>query len=210
MKEQELWDEVLGILNDSKKQIHIYKGTETVGKAEIDSIGVSINSVLGAIILYTAGICIDNWIRVIGQNCAEHNGIFQYNSDQINKKHNVMEGMLIVAQDIVGGIFAINVTRFNEYRKKVWYFAPDTLEWECLNINYAEFIAWAACGNTDEFYSGMRWETWVADCKNISFDKAFLIYPFLWSAECDLSAATKKVVPFIELKEMNMDYAERF
>lgn len=209
MQEQGLWNKVSGIFNNSSKQVHIYEGTEAVGKEEIENMCIDINSVLGVIVLYTAGICVDNWIRVIGQNCNEHNGISQYNSEQINKDYTSMKGMLIVAQDIVGGIFAINTSKFSESREKVWYFAPDTLEWECLDMDYAGFISWIAKGNTDEFYNSMRWETWKKDCENINFDKAYLIYPFLWANECDLSTATKKVVPFMELMGINMEYAKK-
>ena len=208
MQEQELWNEVLGMFNNSNKQIHIYEGSETVGKIEIENMGIGINSVLGVIVLYTAGICIDNWIRVIGQKCNEHNGILQYNSEQMNEDSAAMKGMLIVAQDVVGGIFAVNISKYSESINKVWYFAPDTLEWECLDMNYAEFIAWAAKGNTDEFYNSMRWETWEEDCKNMNFDEACLIYPFLWAKECDVSTATKKVVPFMELMGINMEYVK--
>lgn len=209
MRGQELWNEVLEMFNDSNKQIYVYKGTETVGKVEIDNMGIDINSVLGAIVLYTAGICIDNWIRVVGQKCNEHNGISEYNSEQMNEDCTTIKGMLIVAQDIVGGIFAINISKFSESKKKVWYFAPDTIAWECLDMNYAEFIAWVAKGNTDEFYNSMKWKNWEEDCKNISFDKAYLIYPFLWSAECDLNTAAKSVVPFMELMGINLDYAKK-
>ena len=31
----------------------------------------------------------------------------------------------------------------------------------------------------------------MEDCKNIPFDSGYLIYPFLWSAECDLHTAVK-------------------
>lgn len=171
--------------------------------------GININSVLGVIVRYTAGICVDNWIRVIGQRCNTHKGISQYNSEQISDVCILKMGMLMVAQDVVGGIFAINISRFVEGKKQVWYFAPDTLEWECLEMNYAEFIAWTAQGNTDEFYDSMRWETWKEDCKHADFDEACLIYPFLWSKECDLSTATKRIVPFKELEGINFEHAKK-
>ena len=55
----------------------------------------------------------------------------------------------------------------------------------------------------------MRWNSWKEDCSNINFEKAYLIYPFLWSNECDLDSATKRVVPFRELMELNIDYAKK-
>lgn len=205
MQEQELWNEVLGIFNKSDKQINIYYGTEKNGEKQIETMGIDSNSILGTIILHTAGICIDNWIRVIGQKSDEHDGICQYNLE----KCIITKGMLIIAQDIVGGIFAINISKYSEGSQMIWYFAPDTLEWECLDMNYAEFIEWLALGNTDQFYHSMRWASWEKDCMNINFDMVYLIYPFLWSNECNLDIATKRVVPFIELKEINRECAAK-
>ncbi len=82
-----------------------------------------------------------------------------------------------------GGIFALNAERFSEGIGEVWYFAPDTLAWEYLGMKYSEFIAWTAQGNIDEFYSTMRWSTWKEECKDIKFNEAILIYPFLWPNE---------------------------
>ena len=57
-------------------------------------------------------------------------------------------------------LFAISKSRFTEGIDQVWYFAPDTLELECLDMNYGEFAAWLAQGNINEFYESMRWDTW--------------------------------------------------
>ena len=56
----------------------------------------------------------------------------------------------------------------------------------------------------------MRWDTWETECQIIDFDKVILIYPFLWSKECDLRSATKKCVPYEELKGINLEYAKKF
>lgn len=118
--------------------------------------------------------------------------------------------MLIVATDVVGGIFAINSGKFDEGIGDVWYFAPDTLDLEDLELRYSEFIAWLAQGNIDEFYSSMRWTNWRESAKNVEFDKAILIYPFLWSEEVNIETASKSIVPFDELFATNMEYREKF
>ena len=135
MQQQELWSKLLCMFNNSNKQICIYEGTKVHGKQEIGHMGISSDSVLGTVVLYTAGICIDNWIRIIGQKSKEHNGISQYNLDETKEECIIRKGMLIVAQDIVGGIFAINMSKFKDGIKQVWYFAPDTLEWECIILH---------------------------------------------------------------------------
>ena len=208
--ERDLWTEVLEMLNTSNKKIQIYNGAENIGAEEIETMGIARNSVLGVVVLYTEGIYIDNWSRVIGQRGKHHNGIIEYNSEQMHGNSDCLTGMVVVAQDIVGGIFAINKSKFSEGHKKIWYFAPDTLEWECLDMNYAEYLAWLVQGDTNAFYDSMRWQGWEKDCEDVGFDKSFLIYPFLWSKECDLSTATKKIIPCKELININFDYAKKW
>ena len=91
----------------------------------------------------------------------------------------------------------------------IWYFAPDTLEWECLDMKYNEFLAWTFQGNIDEFYETMRWKNWKEDVNGVEINKAVLIYPFLWAKECNLENASKKVVPIDEIIEINFEYSNK-
>ncbi len=210
MRKNSLWGKIYSMFEDSNRNISIYKGIESVGIQELSNLGINKDSALGGIILNTAGVCVDNWIRIIGQSNDEHGGICKYNRLGKDIECDFVKGMLIVAQDVVGGLFAVNVSKFSEDINNIWYFAPDTLEWESLDMDYAEFIEWVVDGNVDEFYVNMRWNTWKEDCKDIHFEQAYLIYPFLWAKECDLSTATKRIVPFEEMKAINLEYAKKF
>lgn len=210
IREQDLWNEVASMIKKSNRKIQMFEGKENIGHIEIEALGLNRKSILGVIILYTSGICVDNWIRIIGQNCLERKGIIMYNEPNERRENTVLKGMLIIGQDVVGGIFAINREKFVEGIHKIWYFAPDTLEWECLDMSYAEFIAWLMQGDIDEFYSSMRWDNWMEDCRNINFNEVLLIYPFLWSKECDLKKISKKAVPYEELMGINFEYAQKF
>ena len=207
MEEKELWNEVKTMLQDSGRKICIYEGEESAGRLELEGLGLSSLSVLGVVVSYTSGICIDNWIRMLGQSGPGRRGIADYNELGTEEKCSALEGMLVAAQDIVGGIFAINRERFAEGIHKVWYFAPDTLDWECLDMSFPEFTAWLAQGDIDSFYRSMRWEKWREDCEKVSFDDGISIYPFLWAKECDIEKASKKAVPFEELAGINFTYA---
>ena len=109
-----------------------------------------------------------------------------------------------------GGLFALNLERFEEAQNAVWYFAPDTLEWESLDVSYTGFIKWVLTGDTEGFYSSMRWDSWEQDCKTISFEEVMLIYPFLWANECNINTASKKAVPFNELYNLNLENWRKF
>lgn len=82
-------------------------------------------------------------------NFYERNDLFPYSS-------------IIVAEDILGGLFAI----LND--GNISYFAPDCLEWEVMEISFSEFFYWAFRGDTDTYYKDYRWDTWKDDVKKIS------------------------------------------
>lgn len=207
MERDKLWDKALNLINKSNKEVYVFDGEKNVGIKETEILGLDKESFLSAVILYTSGICIDNWVRIIGQNSFDRRGIVLYNKDSSDKE--LMEKLLIVGQDIVGGIFAINNGKFKEGINQIWYFAPDTLEWECLDMDYNELLTWVLSENIDKFYANMRWDNWREDCRLVGFDEVILIYPFLWSRECDLRTISKKTVAFEELSSLNFDLAKK-
>lgn len=198
-----IWKKIRSILDNSKNMLCIYEETTENGQIECEKLNIPADSVLTSVVMNCSGICIDNWIRILGQGSEKRNGVLYYNT---LIDDSCLDGMFIVANDVVGGIYAINISRFENEKSIVWYFAPDTLQWESLGMKYLDFIAWTACGNTSEFYETMRWNEWIMDCKNIEFDSGYLIYPFLWANECDINSANRKKVSFDELMKLNFDY----
>jgi hypothetical protein len=73
-------------------------------------------------------------------------------------------------------------------------------------MGYADFIKWSLCGNLNMFYEDFRWNKWQEDVSHISGDKGILVYPFLWAEGEDLDNRSKKLVPIIELWELNLDF----
>ena len=205
-----LWQEINNMFISSNRKIDLYSDESKDGIKSIDILKITSKSALGSRILNTSGIVIENWIRILGHNSNINRGIIDYNVIGENGVATKITKMLIVADDVVGGIFALNAGKFSEGIGEVWYFAPDTLEWESLEMQYSEFIAWTIQGNIDEFYSTMRWSTWKEDCKNIEFNDSILIYPFLWSNEIQLEKADKKIVPSEELLKINQEYSKKF
>lgn len=206
----ELWEEIYEMLEKSNNKIVVNMSDKGKGKNTLDRLQVTSNSALGSIAYNTTGIIVDNWVRILGADSEKNRGLLSYNEMNELGIANKIEKMLIIADDVVGGVFALNAGRFSEGVGDVWYFAPDTLEWESLEFKYAEFLAWAVNGDIHEFYSDMRWKEWEKDAKNVQFDEAILIYPFLWSNEVQLETAEKKVVPVDELLNINKEYSKKF
>ena len=200
-----IWKEIVNITEKSDRNINILNCNNINVNEECERLGIPSDSVLFSVVVNSNGIVIDDWIRIWGQSNSMNAGVYYYNS----KFKDYISGMILVAGDVVGGLFAINVTRFDE-KNLIWYFAPDTLEWECLDMKYNEFIAWTFQGNIDEFYATMRWKSWKKDVKGIEINKAILIYPFLWAKECDIETASKKIVTIDEIIEMNFEYSQKF
>ena len=60
---------------------------------------------------------------------------------------------LLVADDAMGGFFALNGGAFGNYDLgKIFYLSPDNLVWEPLEIGYSDFIYWTFTGDIDLFY----------------------------------------------------------
>lgn len=205
-----LWLEIKEMFETSQTEVTIFNGAGSDSAKICDMLRVTSASAMGAVILNTSGVVFDDWIRLYGGDTSDRVGISKINLLSKNGTPERVKQMLIVATDVVGGIFAINSGKFDEGIGDVWYFAPVTLDWEDLELRYSEFIAWLAQGNIDEFYSSMRWTNWRESAKNVEFDKSILIYPFLWSEEVNIETASKSIVPFDELFATNMEYREKF
>ena len=205
-----LWEELNKMFCNSNRNIMLSRVKMSNGQDALDALKITSKSALGSVIFNTAGITVDNWIRVLGSENEENRGILSYNKIGEDGVAKNIDKMLIVADDVVGGVFALNAGKFSVGIGDVWYFAPDTLQWESLEMKYSEFISWIAIGNTDEFYRTLRWSKWKDDVCNVTFDEAILIYPFLWSNEIEIEMAEKKLVPVEELLKINQEYSTKF
>ena len=137
------------------------------------------------------GIVIDNWIRLYG--CGELNVVKK------NLLFNRSGLEIIIGEDVLGGMFAIK-------DGLIYYFAPDILEWECLNVYYANFINWLinAPERVNSFYAPFRWNNWKEDCSKIELDQGFSFYPLLTS-NYNIEERSKKVIKIDEILKFNLE-----
>ena len=127
------------------------------------------------------GIIIDNWIRLYG--CGELNVI---DKNEIMKNRYNFD--IIIGEDIIGGLFALK-------DNVVYYFAPDTLKWECLNVYYANFLNWLIndSQNVDLFYRNYRWSNWKEEIKNLHINQG------------DIEDRSRRIINVDEIIKMNME-----
>lgn len=142
-------------------------------------------------------VTVNGYLKILGND--SENG-FSYCNELFSKCYN--SNHCLIAYDILGGLFAINIEKLNS----IEYFAPDTLEWEDLEIDYKEFLYWVTTNQLDIFYQELIVPNLLTLDLSLEKNEVVLTYPFIWSMEYTPSGAVRKIVPFKELLEMNADF----
>lgn len=169
---------------------------------------VTTRSLMGAIIYETGGLLIDNgWIRILGSGCDQmKRSLPDWNQGKTFSEFGEPAPYLLIADDAVGGFYAINGGYLGEDAGNVYYFAPDMLTWESLGIGYSQFLLFCFETNMNDFYETLRWEGWQKDLSDLKPDYTYSFYPFLWTKQgADINKVTRKVIPVEEVYNFNME-----
>ncbi|WP_238907493.1 MULTISPECIES: DUF2625 family protein [Clostridium] len=195
--------------DEAINKIEILHPCEENNEKVLLNLQVTTKSLLGAIAYNTGGIFIEyGWIRILGSGSNKINrDVSSWNGLNSNKKLN---GALLVADDVLGGFFAINGGAFIGEMGNVFYLAPDTLEWEDLDLKFADFIYWTFTGDINKFYETFRWQGWKDEIGKITGDDGISVYPYLWAEDLDVEIRSRKRVPIEELWGITMEFRERF
>jgi hypothetical protein len=196
------WDAFKESTKIARNKFEVLPVDRAKAKQAIYQTQITTHSLMGAIIYFTGGILIDDgWIRILGSGSDKLNrSLPQWNKGKTFEQLGDKPGFLLVADDVIGGFFAINGGALGPEMGKVYYLAPDDLKWESLHIGYSEFIDFCLDGDMNQFYDALRWTGWKNDLTQVSGDSAFFIYPFLWTKEGkDINKDVRKIVPVEEL-----------
>ena len=165
---------------------------------------ITTGSHLGSVAYETGGILIDDgWLRILGS------GHDRLNRNLRGWNEGRSDGYLLVADDVVGGFFALNGGSLGENIGTVFYWAPDTLEWESLAMGYGDFLEWTFTDGYAQFYEALRWPAWKTDIASLSSDQCFSFYPFLWTREGSVHDSTRGVVSVAEQWRFSRHMAEQ-
>lgn len=164
---------------------------------------VTTRSPMGAVVYHTGGISIEGgWLRILGSSSpAIPRSLPEWNNNRSS-------GFYLVADDVMGGSFAIDGGGLGYKPGEVCYFSPRSLRWEPLDANYTQFLIWA-CTDFRDFYSDLRWSGWQSDLATLAPDWCFFFYPPLWTKECSLPASRRGTIPIGEAYDSQMNIARQ-
>lgn len=199
-------DPAVNLLHDWQKQsdrkIEILSPSD-----ERDSILLSLqmttHSLLGSIAYDTGGVIIDDGlIRILGS------GHENFNRNLSSWNRGKSNGFYLIADDVIGGFFAINGGALGDDLGNIYYFAPDSLDWEGFDVTYSEFINWAFLGNITGFYDWILSENDKNAIADLKYDECFSYFPMLCLSD-NGQKRDKMAVPIEEIWSMHMrDNAE--
>ena len=136
-------------------------------------------SAFGMLLHHSGGVTVNGVARLLGStNDPDLRDIKAFN-EQFGGN-----GFVILGDDIFGGIFALNLGMFPECVGNMIYFAPDTLEFEDMEIKLSQFFEFLRNSDLSEFYGQFSPEEYDAlRAMNVEFNKTLHILPPQWSAE---------------------------
>jgi hypothetical protein len=201
------WMLVRQWIDSAKNKVEVLSADTAKAKDALYKMQVTTRSPMGAIIYSTGGLCIDNgWIRILGSGNAKLTRTLpDWNKGKSFKAFGEQPAFLLVADDVVGGFFAINGGQFGQDLGKIYYLAPDNLKWEALDMTYTDFLIFCFSGDLEKFYETLRWTNWKDEVAKLDGDKVFSFYPYLWTKQGkDINQNVRKPVPIEEQYIFNM------
>lgn len=206
------WGLVEEWMKEAANDITILSKDKSCAEEELYKLQITTRSPMGAVVYETGGILIDHgWIRVLGSGHARLNrGMAQWNIGKTIAAEGTPPGFLLIADDAVGGYFAINGGALGDDKGNVYYLAPDTLDWESLGFGYSDFLYWLFCGNIQKFYETFKWKTWQHDLSTIDGNQVFAFYPFLFTQYNDIEALQRSIITVSEHYKFITETSEWF
>ncbi|MDB4937847.1 MAG: hypothetical protein JWP87_4819 [Labilithrix sp.] len=177
-------------------------------RACLEALQMTTRSTLGALAHETGGVLVDHgYLRMFGAGSPRlPRPLVAWNADVAVS----LESYIIVADDVVGGVFAIDTGGLGGKPGRIHYFAPDSLEWEDTELGHSDFVSWAFEGDLGAFYEHMRWPGWEKDVAVVTGDRSLSIVPPMWTegATIPIAMRDRREVPAKELWLLQQQFAK--
>ena len=183
--------------SEAIRSVEWLPGAPEAGEQTLHWLQITTRSPMGALACSTGGLLVDEgWVRVLGSGCERLNrGLRDWN--QTAEGQRFADGLL-VGDDAVGGMFAVDTGKVSGNTGEMLYFAQDTLEWEPLELGYSDWLWFLFTGDLETFYADWRWNGWRADIEKLSPDATTMFTPPLIFEAESLEARHRGSVPMEE------------
>jgi hypothetical protein len=204
------WPLVQSWLQEATNKVEVLPPTDPARGEALVATQVTTRSPMGAVIYETGGLLVDHgWLRLLGSGHPRlPRSLPEWNRGRSWREADESPPFLLIADDVVGGFFAVNGGGLGEEVGKVHYFAPESLAWESLEVGYSDFLLWCFGGDLAGFYADYRWPGWEDEVKALTGDRAFSIYPPPFTSEPPFGERHRGAVPLDELYRLYVDEME--
>jgi Protein of unknown function DUF2625 len=202
------WALVKTWIDTAKNKVEILPADSSKAGIALYETQVTTRSPMGAIIFGTGGLLIDGgWIRILGSGSPRlPRSLPDWNRGKTFKEFGDSPPFLLIADDAKGGFFLLNGGGLGKDLGKVYYFSPDDLEFEALDLTYSDFLLFCFNNDLEDFYKPNRWKGWQKDIAKLAGDQAYHIFPPLFSKEGkDIEKDTRNPIPIEELYNYQLD-----
>ena len=206
------WVLVKQWIDSAKNKVEILPVDTAKARDALYKTQVTTRSPMGAVVYMTGGLLIDNgWIRILGSGSVKLNRTLpEWNMGKTFKDFGQPTPYLLIADDAIGGYFLLNGGGLGKDVGKIYYFSPDNLEYEQLDLTYTDFLNFCFNNNLEEFYKGYRWANWKEEVSKLSGDKVFNFFPYLLTKEAkDINKISRKAVPVEEQYRLNVVFRKQ-
>lgn len=205
------WTEVLEHVDSSPAHVEVLEVDPAVAAATLQALQVTTGSVLGALTYRCGGMLVDHgWLRILGGGARGLPSVATVNGLTDPRRSGGPPSVLLIAFDVLGGRFAIDGGGLGIAPGVVCYLAPDTLEWESLELGHGAFVHAFLGGSSAPFYEAWRWDGWEAEVAAVGPEYGLSLHPPLCTLEgADLATVSRRPVPYSELLSFTDEMAVR-
>lgn len=180
--------------------------------AALERLQITTHSSLGALVFLTGGLVVEHgWLRIVGGPTET----FPYDPWSLATELGLAgddptrADLLVVAIDRLGGLFVLDGGVLGR-PGKIAYFAPDTLEWEPLDLTHSGLVEAMLSASEREFYRESRWVGWETEVEGLAPLHGISVVPPLWAAESrPLERASRRPVPLFEMVRLGFDVSRQ-
>lgn len=191
------WPELMRAVSAAPYPVQVLPAEAGRARQCLARLEISDRSWLGALVLNSGGLAVDHgWLRVLGSGTPQLPDVVSESKPE--------HGLVVVAYDVLGGHFLWAAVDQGA-KPTIHYFGPDALEYQDVELGYAQWLHAMLTGWMTDFYADLRWPGWEAEVAALPLDMGIQTYPPPSTREgADLSRVSRRPA---NLKELVAHYS---